>query len=103
MNTNDKQRDKEMWNRLGKFLAVVITLIYIISITNAIWGYVPSGSVWETIVNKIIYVGPLALILITTFEAVADKSLLTRVLFLLFWVVIILFAISPTLWGLIKV
>ena len=96
-----KQKDKQMWNNLGKFLAVIITLIYIVNITNNIWGYIPLGSVWLNIMVYAMYYGPMVLILVVTFEAVADKTILTRVLFILFWAAIICFSISPNLWGLI--
>lgn len=97
-----KQKDKQLWDNLGKFLAVIITLIYIVNITNGIWGYIPLGTVWIDIMTYAMYYGPMALILVVTFEAVADKTVLTRVLFILFWAAIIVFSISPTLWGLIK-
>ena len=100
---NEKRSDKYLWDNLGKILAVVITLMYVINITNGIWHYVPDGTTWAQIVYYILFYGPMALILIVTFEAVADKSALTRVLFILFWIAIILFSISPTLWGLIVV
>ena len=99
----EKEKDKHMWDNLGKIFAVVITLMFVLNITNGIWNYIPLDSVWSKIIYYIMVYGPMALILVETFEAVADKTTLTRVLFILFWTLIILFSISPTLWGLIKV
>ncbi|MBQ7466687.1 MAG: hypothetical protein IJS74_01285 [Clostridia bacterium] len=99
----NKSSDKHIWDKLGKILAVLITLIYIVNISNGIWNYVPADSVWSNIIHYGLFYGPMALILIVTFEAVADKNNLIRILFILFWVAIILFSISPTLWGLIRV
>ena len=99
----EKENDKQLWNTLGKVIAVLITIAYVVFITNNIWHYVPASSVWEKIVSYSMYYGPLALVLVVTFEAVADKNVLIRVLFLLMWVAIILFSVSPTLWGLIPV
>lgn len=97
----EKLKDKHMWDNFGKFLAVIITLVYVIFIANNIFNFIPLGSIWLEIIVYAVYYGPLSLVLIVTFEAVADKNTLIRILFILVWVAIILFSVSPTLWGLI--
>ena len=99
--SNEKQNDKHLWNNLGKMVAVLLTIVYVVFITNNIWGYIALGSVWLDILTYAMYYGPMVLMIMVTFEAVADKNILIRIIFLLAWVGIILFSVSPTLWGLI--
>ena len=76
--SDERQNDKNLWNNIGKMVAVLLTIIYVVFITNNIWGYVPVDSFWMEIIRYGMYYGPLALVIVITFEAVADKSTLIR-------------------------
>lgn len=39
------------WDILGKYLTFVVIAIYLVSVLNGIFGFIPLGTIWINIVN----------------------------------------------------
>lgn len=98
----EKQKEKKMWDTLGLSLGVVMMIVYLIFVLNNTFNFIPTGSVWLSVIINMTYYGPLALIVITTFEYVSKKSKSLKYIVLIIWAAIVLFSISPDLFGIIK-
>lgn len=90
------------WDILGKYLTFVIVAIYLVYILNGIFNFIPLGTVWVDIVHYLTYYGPMAVVIVTSIEAIDTHKGIFRTLLILCWVFIVLFSISPNLFGLIK-
>ena len=90
------------WDSLGKILTFAIVAIYLLYILNNIFNFIPLGSIWIDIISYLTYYGPMALVIITSFEVANSRNGILRTALLLCWLFIILFSISPDLFGLIK-
>lgn len=97
-----EEKAAKVWDFLGKFLTFAIVAIYLLNILNGIFNFIPAGSVWVDIVANLMYYGPMALVIVISLEVADGKKGLIRTLLLLCWLAIILFSISPNLFGLIK-
>jgi hypothetical protein len=97
-----EEKATKWWDGLGKFLTFLIVAIYLINILNGIFNFIPAGSIWVDIVANAMFYGPMALVIVTSLEVVDGKKGLIRTALLLCWIAIILFSISPNLFGLIK-
>lgn len=102
MEEKENQKSKKAWDTLGITLGVILMLVYLIFVLNNAFNFIPTGSVWLSIIINMTYYGPLALVVITTFEYVSRKSQTFKFIILVIWVAIILFSISPDFFGVIK-
>lgn len=93
---------KNPWDILGKYLTFVIVAVYLVYILNGIFDFIPLGSIWLDIIHYATYFGPMAVVIVTSIEAIDTHKGLLRTLLILCWVFIVLFSISPNLFGLIK-
>ena len=99
---NKETKSANTWDFLGKFLTFAIVAIYLLYIINNIFNILPVGSIWIDIINYLTYYGPMALVIITSLEVAGGKKGLIRTLLIICWLFIVLFSISPNLFGLIK-
>lgn len=102
MEKEKNDQSKKLWDTLGLLLGMVMMLVYLLFVLNNVFDFIPPGSVWLRIIINLTYYGPLALIVITTFEYASKKSKSLKFIVLAIWAVIILFSISPDFFGLIK-
>lgn len=84
------------WDSLGKLVALFLTLVYALFVSNAYFNYIPVGIITQIISYAMLY-GPMILIIITTMEAIKDRSLILKILFLAVWAVIFIFSFFPSL------
>ena len=91
-----------IWDTLGKVLTFAIVAIYLLFVLNNIFNFLPLGSFWYDLINYATYYGPMALVIVTSLEVAKGNKTLVRTLLILCWVAIVLFSISPNLFGLIK-
>ena len=96
-----ESRWKKATEMLMLVLLVAVAGVYILYITNEIWGYIPLGSFLLEFLAYFIYYGPLVLAMSITLYIADGKHVALRVTLAIFWIVLIIFAVSPTLWGLI--
>jgi len=83
------------WSLLSKIVAVLMTLVYAVYVSNAVLNYIPLGSVILDYISNIVYFGPIVICALTAMGAVGHKNLLTKILFLAVWVLIFLFSFFP--------
>lgn len=86
-----------LWDLLGKIVAIYLTLIYAVFISNSYFHYLPAGEVINTILSYSMLYGPMVLIIITTMEAIKNRSLLLKIIFLVVWAAIFIFSFFPSL------
>ena len=96
------EKKDNIWNALSKFLTFAIVAIYLVNILNGIFNFIPLGSIWIDVIYYLTYYGPMALVIVVSLEVVDAKQGLFRYILLFCWVFILLFSISPDLFGLIK-
>ena len=80
---------------LGKLIAIVWLVSFVLWVTNANWHYLDSVGIVVTILNIIHEWGALALVGVVGFEAVAKRKLITKILFLLLLAVCVIFMFFP--------
>ena len=95
-------KSSKMWDWLGEFLTFLIVALYVVNILNGLFNFIPVGSVLLDILLYSTYYGPMALVIVTSLEVVDGKKSMVRTILILCWLFIILFTISPNLFGLIK-
>ena len=96
-----ESRWKKATEMLMLVILVAVAVVYILYITNEIWGYIPLGSFLLEFLAYFIYYGPLVLAMSITLYILDGKHIAVKISFAIFWLVLIIFAVSPTLWGLI--
>jgi len=102
-NVNKTNSKGDFWDSISKFLAFFVIAVYLIYILNNIFHFIPAGSFWNDFIVNMNYYGPLAVVVVVSLESIATKHGLFRMLLILCWIFIILFSISPDLFGLIKI
>ena len=80
---------------LGKLIAIVWLVSFVLWVTNANWHYLDSVGIVVTILNIVHEWGALALVGVVGFEAVAKRKLITKILFLLLLAVCVIFMFFP--------
>lgn len=84
------------WDALGKIVALLLTLIYALFVSNAYFGYLPtSGFIPKAISYSMLY-GPMILIIISCMDALKNRSLILKIIFLAIWAVIFIFSFFPS-------
>ena len=96
------EKKDNIWDAISKFLTFAIVAIYLVNILNGIFNFIPLGSIWIDVIYYLTYYGPMALVIVVSLEVVDAKKGLFRYILLFCWVFILLFSISPDLFGLIK-
>lgn len=103
MENEEIQKSKgDFWDAVSKFLCFSVVAIYLIYILNNIFHFIPVDSFWNDFIVNMNYYGPLAVVVVVSLESIATKHGLFKALLVLCWIFIILFSISPNLFGLIK-
>ncbi len=102
MENQKKERgsaEKSWWNLLGQILSFFLMIAYALWVANSYWSFIPAG-IWYDILSKVMFYGPLALIIIVTFEMFSNKNVILRFIVLAIWVAIIILSFFPGLVGL---
>ena len=92
-----KERKTNLWDTLGKVVAIYLTLVYALFISNSYFHYLPVGGIILSIISYSMLYGPMILIIITCMEALKNRSLVLKIIFLAVWVVIFIFSFFPSL------
>lgn len=92
----ENSNKSNLWDSLGKVVALFLTLVYALFVSNAYFGYLPTGGFVAKAINYSMLYGPMILIIITTMEAIKEKSLLLKIIFLAIWAVIFIFSFFPS-------
>lgn len=98
----DKDKNQKIWDSLSKFLTFLIVAIYLLNVLNGIFNFIPNGTIFPDVVYYLSYYGPMALVIVVSLEVFDGKKNLFRYILLFCWLFIVLFSISPDLFGLIK-
>jgi len=91
---------KKFYSRITGATAILMTIMYMILVSNEIFNYITSIHIIK-ILTEGIYYGGFTLLVVSTLSTVAYSSWITKTIFSLAWVIIICYSISPTLFGLI--
>ena len=97
---------KKIKKILKVMLIVLLSLTafsYLLYITNNMFGYIPLGGFLFEMISYLIYYLPMCLAMVLSINLVIDKNLIIVILVNLFWVAVIIFSISPNLWGLLNI
>ncbi len=84
---------------VGEIIAVVLVFVWILSITNAIWGYMDKVPVLVKILNAVITYGGIVLMAIVGLEAMSKRNIVFRIIFLLLVAIIIISSFFPEIFS----
>lgn len=90
---------KKFWSRIGGAIAILMTIIYVLLIANQIFGFIGNVYVLK-ILSEAVTFGGIALVIVITFEMTTNWPFLLKLVVFAAWVSIIVYAISPTFFGL---
>lgn len=80
---------------LGKVIALVWLVNFVLWVTNANWGYLNDIAILVKIINGIKEWGALLLVAVTGCEAVAKRNLIIKIIFLVLLVACVIFMFFP--------
>lgn len=86
---------QKLFDVLGKILAIVWLIAFVLWVTNANWGYLNSVEIAVKIINGIKEWGALLLVGIVGCEAVAKRSLVIKIVFLVLLAACVIFMFFP--------
>lgn len=94
---------QKIFDILGKLIALVWLLNFVVWVTNAQWHYLSNVALAEKIVNGIFAYGSFLLVAVVGFEAVARRHLAIKIIFLVllvFCIIMMFFkGVSSTIFG----
>ena len=85
---------KNFWDLLGEILAVALIVVYAVLILNANLAFIPEGTILG-ILELIRTYGSLVLIAVVGFEALADRNIVIKLIFILLIALIVVFMFFP--------
>lgn len=85
---------KNFWDLLGEVLAVALIVVYAVLILNANLNFIPEGTILG-ILELIRTYGSLVLIAVVGFEALADRNIVIKIIFILLIALIVVFMFFP--------
>jgi hypothetical protein len=85
---------KNFWDLLGEILAVALIVVYAVLILNANLAFIPQGT-FLGILELIRTYGSLVLIAVVGFEALADRNIVIKIIFILLIALIVVFMFFP--------
>ncbi len=85
---------KNFWDLLGEILAVALIVVYAVLILNANLNFIPEGTILG-ILELIRTYGSLVLIAVVGFEALADRNIVIKIIFILLIALIVVFMFFP--------
>ena len=91
------------FDKFARVLSIAMMFVYLIFVLNNTFNFLPQSDVFMDVLVNLIYYGPLAIIVLTTFDDANRKSKYIKYAILIIWIAIVLFSVSPDLFGLIKV
>ena len=100
---NIGEKKFNFFDKFARVLSIIMMFAYLLFVLNNTFNFLPAGDVWMDVLINLIYYGPLAIMVLTTFDDANSKSKIIKYAILIIWVAIILFSVSPDLFGLIKV
>lgn len=92
----ENSNKSNFWDTFGKIVAMFLTLIYVLFVTNAYFSYIPAENVISKIISYSMLYGPMILIIISCMDALGKRSMLIRIIFLALWVLIFIFSFFPS-------
>lgn len=91
----NNERKSNFWDVLGQVVALVLTLVYILYVSNAYFNYFDMEGILGKIISVCMLYGPMILIIISCMDALKKRTIVLRILFLAIWVVIFIFTFFP--------
>ena len=85
---------QKFWDALGKVIAIVWVVNFVLWVTNANWNYIPNDTV-VNIISGIKEWGALVLVGVVGFEAVAKRKLFIKIIFLVLLAACVIFMFFP--------
>lgn len=86
---------QKLFDLLGKLIAIVWLISFVLWATNANWGYLNNYGTVVTILNIIHEWGALVLVGVVGFEAVAKRKRVTKIIYLILLAICIVFSFFP--------
>ena len=87
------RRSDKLWDVLGEILAIVLVIVYILSMADAQWGFL-TGTLLS-VVSFLRAYGSLLLVAIVGMEAVSKRAFIWRLLFYIAVAAIVVFSFFP--------
>ena len=86
---------QKLLDALGKIIAVVWIINFVLWVTNTNWGYLNNVEIVVNIISGIKEWGALVLVAVVGFEAVAKRNLIIKILFLVLVAACVIFMFFP--------
>lgn len=91
---------KNLWENIAGIIGIVLTVIFAIIVANDIFNFISSVYL-SIILNEVIYYGCMALVIMSTLKLIKNAHIAIKIVLIVLWVIIFIFSVSPTLFGLI--
>ena len=86
---------KMLFDMIAKIIALVLLLTYVAIIVDKYIPFIENYDILVKVIGYVLIYAPLALIIATGAEAVADKTFVTKLIFLILAVAVALFQFMP--------
>lgn len=79
--------------------ATALSAVYLVYISNLLFGYIPVGNFFHSLIGELIYYGPLSLCALCSISLVWRKGIIWKVVVIAVWALIIIFSFFPGLFA----
>lgn len=81
---------------MGEILAILMTIVYAVYISNIVYGYLPAIPFLHSLLNNLVFYGPLSIICIISLALVWRRGLILRIVFCAVWALILIYSFFPS-------
>ena len=85
---------EKVFDVLGEILAVLLVIVYIVSLANAQWGFIGNATVLNILAIMRTY-GSLLLVAVVGMEAMSKRNFIFRIIFYACIAIIVIFMFFP--------
>ena len=85
---------EKVFDVLGEILAVLLVIVYIVSLANAQWGFISNATVLNILAIMRTY-GSLLLVAVVGMEAMSKRNFIFRIIFYACIAIIVIFMFFP--------
>ena len=95
---NAKEVRKQILDVIGMIAAVVTIITYVVLCIDAQWNFIDSGTFVYNVLQVIRTYAPLVVVGLVGLEFVADKGLVTKIVFYVAIAIVVVFMFFPGTW-----
>ena len=96
---NAKEERKQILDVIGMIAAVVTIITYVVLCIDAQWNFIDSGTFVYNVLQVIRTYAPLVVVGLVGLEFVADKGLVTKIVFYVAIAIVVVFMFFPSTWN----